>query len=315
MLDNNNEIALSLTAPRNDNNNDNENIHKPVLLNEVIDFLNPQSGEDFVDGTVGLGGHALKILEKTLPNGKVLGIDQDTESLKTLKSRNVERLVLTQSNFVNLNKIVEENGFSKVDGVLLDLGISSWQLEKSGRGISFQKTELLDMRMDPENNELTAEEIVNTWSQEELERIFFEYGGEKFSRRIVRNIIEERKKNRIKTTYELVGLIIRAYPQRKVRKIHPATKVFQALRIAVNKELENLDKVLPQILEILKPSGRFVIISFHSAEDRIVKNFIRDNKRDNLLSILTKKPIVPTREEVDNNPRSRSAKLRAAVKI
>lgn len=257
----------------------------------------------------------MEIIKENTPDGKVLGIDQDSESLEILKQQNNQRLILVQGNFTDLKKIADENNFSLVDGILLDLGISSWQLEKSGRGISFQQTEPLDMRMDLEHNDLTAEEIINTWTQSDLEKIFFEYGEEKFSRKIVGQIVAARKVKRIRTTYELVGLIIKAYPQRKVRRIHPATKVFQALRIAVNSELENLGKALPQALDILKPGGRIVVISFHSLEDRIVKNFFRDNAKNNLLKILTKKPIVPSKAEVKFNHRSRSAKLRAAIKL
>lgn len=289
-------------------------IHQPVLLKEVLKFLDPRSGENFIDCTVGLGGHSLEILKNSAPDGQVLGIDQDEESLEVLKQQHNQRLILARGNFAHLKKIADEKNFSLVDGILLDLGISSWQLEKSGRGISFQQTEPLDMRMDPEHSDLTAEEIVNTWSQSDLEKIFFEYGEEKFSRRIARQIVAARKIKKIKNTYELVGLIIAAYPQRKIRRIHPATKVFQALRIAVNNELENLEKALPQALDILKPEGRIVVISFHSLEDRIVKNFFRDRAKDNLLKILTKKPVVPDEAEIKFNHRSRSAKLRAGVK-
>ncbi|MFC1700765.1 16S rRNA (cytosine(1402)-N(4))-methyltransferase RsmH [Patescibacteria group bacterium] len=283
-----------------------DKLHKPVLLKEVLEYLNPKPREKFIDCTIGLGGHSFEIIKR---GGEVLGIDQDEESLRNLKS--VNGLILKHGNFVDLKKLA---GDFSPDGILLDLGISSWQLEKSKRGISFQKTEPLDMRMNL-NNSLTAREIVNDWAQEELERIFYEYGEERFSRRIARKIIEERKRKKIETTYELVGLIIRAYPHRKIRRIHPATKVFQALRIAVNNELENLKKTLPQALEILKLNGRLVVISFHSLEDKIVKNFFRDEAKNNKLKILTKKPIVPTIEEIKINHRSRSAKLRACIKI
>lgn len=244
----------------------------------------------------------MAIIEK---GGEVMGIDQDEESLKNLQD--IKGLILKQGNFSDLKEMVDFNP----DGILMDLGMSSWQLEKSGRGITFQKTEPLDMRMDL-NNSLTAEEIVNEWSEEELARIFYEYGGERFSRRIARRIVETRVKKRIKDTYELVGLIISSYPQRRIRRIHPATKVFQALRIAVNNELENLKQALPQAADILKPKGRIVIISFHSLEDRIVKNFLRQRTD---LKILTKKPVIPTKGEIRLNSRSRSAKLRAAIKL
>lgn len=290
-------------------------IHQPVLLKEVLKYLNPQSGENFVDCTVGLGGHSFAILEKTGPDGKVLGLDLDNKSLEILKEKGNERLILAQANFSDLKKAAKENNFISINGILLDLGISSWQIEQSSRGFSFQGSEPLDMRLDPSNNDLTAREIINNWPEGRLVEIFRDYGGERFSRRIARQIVNSRKSKAIETTDQLVGLIIRAYPRRRVRRIHPATKIFQALRIAVNDELENLRKALPEATDILMPQGRIVVISFHSLEDKIVKNFFREKAKEGYLRILTKKPVGPTIEEITLNRRSRSAKLRAAIKL
>jgi 16S rRNA (cytosine1402-N4)-methyltransferase len=196
--------------------------------------------------------------------------------------------------------------------VLFDLGLSSWHLEKSGRGFSFSRDEPLDMRF---QGGVTAQEIVNWWPQKELERMLKEYGEERFAKRIANEIVRSREKEPITSTLQLVSIIERAVPYwYQKRRIHPATKTFQALRIAVNDELNNLGRALPQAIEVLKPGGRLVVISFHSLEDRIVKNFLRENSRKGLLKVLTKKPVKPSAEEVKVNPRSRSARLRAAVK-
>lgn len=308
-------------------------IHIPVLQKEVIQYLNPKPNENFIDCTIGEGGHTAAILEKNKPRGKVLGIEIDPELYKALKSRMAEfpisnsqfpnRLVLVNDSFVNLKEIGEREKFQPISGILFDLGLSSWHLEKSGRGFSFQKDEPLDMRFHvthfPRSSkmcyELTAEKIVNEFSEEEIERILRNYGEEKFAKRIAQKIIEEREKGPIKTTFQLVEIIKKSVPKNYERgRIHPATRTFQALRIAVNGELSNLKKVLPQALKILEVGGRLVIISFHSLEDRIVKNFYR-NRISIDLKILTKKPLRPSIEEIKINPRSRSAKLRAAIKI
>jgi 16S rRNA (cytosine1402-N4)-methyltransferase len=291
-------------------------VHIPVLQKEVLDFLNPKANENFVDCTIGEGGHAFAILERILPNGKLLGIDWTIELIESLRTRagNLNKnLILVCDNFANLKSIVERHGFRRVSGILFDLGLSSWHLERSGRGFSFFRDEPLDMRF--REGTLTAQEIVNKLPQNELEKVLKTYGEERFAKRIAREIVTSREKEPITSTLQLVTLVEKAVPywyQR--RRIHPATKTFQALRIAVNDELNNLERVLPQTLEILKPNGRLVVISFHSLEDRIVKNFLRENARKGLLEILTKKPIKASAEEVEINPRSRSARLRAAVK-
>jgi len=283
----------------------------------VVRFLDPKPDENFVDCTVGEGGHAMAILERTKPFGMVLGVDADPLILEELK-RKVEgtdygrRLVLVCGNFANLSDIVEKYTFKRVSGVLFDLGLSSWHLEESRRGFSFLRNEPLDMRYNPENP-LTAEAIVNFWSLRAIERILRVYGQERFARRIAGEIVRSRP---LRTTVDLVMAVERATPSwYHRRRIHFATKTFQALRIAVNNELENLERALPQALDILDEGGRLVVISFHSLEDRIVKNFLREKFREGVVKILTKKPVRPSKEEVIENPRARSARLRAALKV
>jgi 16S rRNA (cytosine1402-N4)-methyltransferase len=291
-------------------------MHIPVLQREIIDYLNPKPNENFIDCTIGEAGHTLAILERTEPEGKVLGIDQDPELIKNLKlkTKNFKnRIILVQGNFRNLVEIAKREKFKSVSGILFDLGMSSWHLEESGRGFSFLKNEPLDMRYSLQNP-LRAEKIVNYWSERELERIFREFGEEKFSQKIAKEIVKKRKLNSIKTTSQLVKIIAEVVPKRyKFSRIHFATRTFQALRIAVNDELNNLKEVLPQTLEILKAEGRVVVISFHSLEDRIVKNFFKEKVL--ILKILTKKPVTPTQKEIKINPRSRSSKLRVAQKL
>ena len=290
-------------------------VHIPVLQKEVLNLLNPKANENFVDCTIGEGGHAFAILERILPDGKLLGIDWTRELIESLMAKAgslSKNLILVCDNFANLKNIVERQGLGQVSGVLFDLGLSSWHLEKSGRGFSFSRDEPLDMRF---QGGVTAQEIVNWWPQKELERMLKEYGEERFAKRIANEIVRSREEEPITSTLQLVSIVERAVPYwYQKRRIHPATKTFQALRIAVNDELNNLGRALPQAIEVLKPGGRLVVISFHSLEDRIVKNFLRENSRKGLLKVLTKKPVKPSAEEVKVNPRSRSARLRAAVK-
>lgn len=292
-------------------------MHFPVMLNEVIRCLDPKPGENFVDCTVGEGGHARAILEKNGPDGRVLGIDLNPEILHKLRlslegTEYADRLLLVHGNFSKLKSIVEECGFSRVSGVLFDLGFSTWHIEQSGRGFSLWRDEPLDMRYDPQSP-LTAEAILNFWSLKDIERILRVYGEERFYKRIAREIVASRP---LKTTMDLVMAVERATPRwYHRRRIHFATRTFQALRIAVNNELENLEKALPQAFDVLDKGGRLAVISFHSLEDRIVKKFMKAKAEEGLLRTLTKKPIRPSIEEVRRNPRSRSAKLRAAVKL
>lgn len=310
--------------------------HISVLLNEVLEYLRPKPGDKFIDATFSGGGHSSAILERIKPGGKILGIELDTQLYQRAKEKfsKIKEIILVNDNYRNLKKIVEEN-FLEADpvrdrgallerapgsfqlaasngasGILLDLGVSSWHLEESGRGFSFQKDEPLDMRFD-EKQELTAREIVNSWPPEAIERILKEYGEERFAGPISRAITKARRKKPILGTFQLVETIKGAVPVWYVkRKINPATKTFQALRIAVNDELGSLEAALKHTPEVLKTGGRAVIISFHSLEDRIVKNAFRDLKTRGKAEILTKKPIRPSAEEVMENPRSRSAKLR-----
>jgi 16S rRNA (cytosine1402-N4)-methyltransferase len=301
--------------------------HIPVLLNEVIEYLDPKPNENFIDATLGEGGHTAAILERNGPEGKVLGIDldpQQIENSKWLIEKFGQRIILINDSYVNLKGVVKREDFKPINGILLDLGMSSAQLEESGRGFSFLKDEPLDMRYDSENqkskiknqNELTAEKIVNEWSKDEIEKILKEYGEERFAKQIAKEVVKERRIKRIKSTFQLKEIIKKAVPLKfQHRKIRCATKTFQALRIAVNDELNNLKKVLPQALSVLSSEGRIVIISFHSLEDRIVKNFFRDKQKEGVIKILTKSPITTSEEEIKENPRSRSAKLRVAMKI
>jgi len=294
-------------------------MHTAVLTQEVIKYLNPQPGENFIDCTLGAGGHALAILERNAPQGKVLGIDADSEGLRETQARiqdelqpaDRKRIQFVLNNFAHVKEIVREVKFPPVHGILFDLGLSSDQLERRKRGFSFQRSEPLDMRYDLANP-LRAEKIINYWSRQQIERILKQYGEEHFASDIAKAIVETRKIKPILTTTQLVAIIGEATPKIYHRgRIHPATKTFQALRITVNNELENIREGLVKAADILEPDGRLVVLSFHSLEDRIVKNFLRDTE---ILTPLIKKPITPSREEIKVNPRARSAKLRAALK-
>ena len=295
-------------------------IHKPVLLKEVLEVFNPQPGQIYIDATINGGGHASAIAEKIGSSGKLLGIDIDCDLIKALEVKNqsvkVKNTIIICNSYVRLTDIAGRYGLAKVNGILFDLGFSSHHLEKSGRGFSFQKDEPLDMRYNISNNELTAEKIINNWDEGAIETLLREYGGERFARRIARGILRARNQKKIATTAELVAVIKRNVPYQYLKaKINPATRTFQALRMAVNKELENLEKALPPAAELLKPAGKLVIISFHSLEDRVVKNFFKQKERGGNFKILTPKPITTSVEELKTNPRARSAKLRAIQKI
>ncbi|HPM39088.1 MAG TPA: 16S rRNA (cytosine(1402)-N(4))-methyltransferase RsmH [Candidatus Pacearchaeota archaeon] len=273
-------------------------MHIPVLLNEIIEQI--ESNKNYVDCTLGFGGHSKEILKKNGPNGKVLGIEIDKEIFeKTIKD---ERLIAVNDSYVNLEKIVKKHNFKDISGILLDAGMSSYHIDLSGRGFSFNKDEPLLMNY---GSGISAEEIINEYSEDEIERILREYGEEKFSRKIAKKIVEERKRKRIKSTLQLVEIVRKIVPR---SKINPATRTFQAIRIETNKELENLESVLPQALKLLNRGGKLFIISFHSLEDRIVKNFIKNNQLE------LNKPIIPSEQEIKSNPRSRSAKLRIILK-
>lgn len=287
-------------------------VHLPVLLQEVIQFLAPQDGGLYVDGNLGLGGHSGAILEASSPGGKVIGFDWDEEAIGQAR-HNLEkykgRIEFVRRNFAEINEVLDEMGVSGVDGMLLDLGLSSLQLDTSGRGFSFQGAEPLDMRMDIRGHE-TAAELLNRASQEDLADIFYYYGEERQARRIASRLVAARKQTPFVTTDQLVKVVEEAVPRRfRPKKIHVATKVFQALRIAVNRELENLETVLACAADIVKPGGRICIISFHSLEDRLVKRAFRDNQ---FLDVLTTKPVQAASRELQINPRARSARMRVA---
>ncbi len=292
-------------------------MHLPVLKEEVIKSLEPETNQNFIDCTAGEGGHTFAIIEKTGPNGKVLAIDKDERNIEIIKEKAKSfglegRIIAKEGNYADIEEIVEKEGFNDISGIIFDLGISSWHIDESGRGFSFQKDEPLDMRYSTENG-ITAWEIVNSWPPEEIEIILKDLGEERFAKRISKAIVTRRKEKKIDTASELASLVEKEVPRTK--RIHPATKTFQALRITVNRELENIEKVLPSALELIKEGGRISIISFHSLEDRIAKNFFRQVANEGRVRILTKKPIIPGEDEIINNPRSRSAKLRTAIKI
>jgi 16S rRNA (cytosine1402-N4)-methyltransferase len=303
-------------------------VHVPVLLDEVIAGLQPQRGGYFVDCTVGLGGHAAAILEKLSPSGRLLGIDADPEAIKLSQDKLSdygEAFTLVNDNFVNLEAICKRYHFHPVDGILFDLGVSSLQLDTAERGFSFHLDAPLNMRFDPGQG-LTASDIVNSFSEQELAKLIEKYGEERHSRRIARYIVQNRP---IATTVELARLVEQALGGKRAR-IHPATRTFMALRIAVNSELQNLELALKQTINLLRPGGRLTVISYHSLEDRIVKQFMRYAASSCLcppgtvicrcghqptLKLISRKVIKPTSLETESNPRSRSAKLRIAERL
>lgn len=290
--------------------------HQPVMLREILEHLAPQLGEKFIDCTLGGAGYALALAEKVGPEGKVMGIDRDEAAIRNAKEQAAKKklgnLVLVQDNFENLSSIITANlDGTKFDGVVFDLGLSSYQLEDETRGFSFKGNRPLDMAFGPDGGKRTVD-ILNSYPLLELTRIFREYGEERRAYQIAKAIVNARRQKRLETTADLVAVIEQAVPARFYHKIHPATRIFQALRMETNGELGALAAVLPQVVSNLKSGGRLVVVSFHSGEDRIVKRFLKDNPE---VRILTKKPLVPSEEEAAVNPRARSAKLRAAVKI
>lgn len=292
----------------------NEN-HISVLHEEFLSYYRGRAISCFVDATLGAGGHSKAILEEHPEIEILIGIDQDPVALKIAEERLQpwsSKLRLTQGNFEGLKKYLKKMNIEKVDGIFFDLGVSSMQLDTDERGFSFMRDGPLDMRMDP-NEELTAEIIVNSWREEDIANTIYELGEERASRRIAKAIVEARRKARIMTTKALADIIAGALGRRG--RMHPATLTFQGLRLAVNRELDVIRSVLPEAISLLSDGGRLGVISFHSLEDRIIKETFRNSaKSDHSLHILTKKPIVPTREEERRNPRSRSAKMRFCEK-
>ncbi len=290
-------------------------LHVPVMVDEVLDCLQPKPDGVYVDGTLGLGGHGLAILEKSSPSGRLVGFEWDREAAALAAERLAgfkERVRIIRASYADLLQELEKIGVEGVDGLLVDLGVSSLQFDRGQRGFSFQVDAPLDMRMN-QDLEVTAADIVAGSDEGELADILYHYGEERQARRIARFICEARVVEPVQTTFQLANLIKKAVPRRfHPDKIHVATRTFQALRIAVNRELDNLVRLFEDVPEIMKPGGRFCVITFHSLEDRIVKQAFRKN---NKLQVLTKKPLEPSAEEITVNPRARSARLRGAVRI
>ena len=289
--------------------------HIPVLLNEVLDLVCIKREGTYIDCTVGEGGHSEAILDAIHPKGFLVGIDCDESVLETTEDRLKKfagSFKLVHDNFLNIIDICNRLNIKAVDGIILDVGMSSYQIDNPERGFSFNKDGPLDMRMDRSSN-LTAQSLINNSSYDELTKIFFEYGEERYSRKIASRIIAERNKRPIQTTFELVSTIKKAIPFRRYR-IHPATRVFQALRIAANNELVNLSKTITDGFSLLEKEGRMAVISFHSLEDRIAKNKFKEFKIKEQARIITKKPLTATKEKINRNIRSRSAKLRVVEK-
>ena len=287
-------------------------VHKPVLLEEVLRELRPQANQDFIDATVGQGGHAEALLRRTLPEGRLLGFDRDPKNLAVAKKRLQpfgRRVKLVNDNYSTVLKHAYDHGFNAVSGILLDLGFSSAHVDDPKRGFSFQLVGPLDMRYDL-RQELSAATIVNEWSEDQLALIFRKFGEEQYARQIAQAIVKTRRTENFQTTSELAELVMKVKP--RFRKIHPATQVFQALRIAVNDELASLEQVLPDLLTLLAPGGRLAVISFQSLEDRIVKRFFIAKQTE--IKIINKKPVIASSSEIKENPRARSAKLRVCEK-
>lgn len=288
--------------------------HKSVLLNEVLNMLDPKPGQIYIDGTANGGGHTFAILERVKPSGKILAIDKDRDLIEQLQA---DEVIPVCGNYGDIKKIAQDHGFHQVSGVLLDLGYSSYHIESSGRGFSFLRGEPLIMRYETETDlgtGLTAQDVVNRFSADELADVIFKYGEERYARRIAKQIVFFRQKEKIVSSKQLAEIIKEAYPKKAFWRIHPATKTFQALRIFVNRELEELERALPQALDLLEEGGKLAVISFHSLEDRIVKNFFKQKEKEGLAKNLTRKPICPSAEEIIQNPRARSAKFRAVQK-
>ncbi len=291
--------------------------HLPVLLKETIEGLALQANENAIDCTVGAGGHAAAILERTAPDGKLLGMDLDEAALEAARSR-LERFgsraMLVRTNYKDVERVLLTHDFGPVHAALLDLGFSSMEIDDPARGFSFRFDGPLDMRYD-RGQERTAAEIVNGWSADDLTGIFVRFGEERYARRIAEAIVRARRQERILTTFALVEIIAAAVPGFYRRgKLHFATRVFQALRIAVNDELGSLEAALPALTRVLADGGRLAVISFHSLEDRIVKRFFKEREAEGTFQVITRRPIEAGPDEIGTNPRARSAKLRLALK-
>ncbi len=301
--------------------------HKPVLYQEIIHALRPRSPGRYIDGTIGAGGHARGILEACSPDGCLLGFDLDPQALALARETLApygQRVILAQASYLSMLEKMQSLGWDAVDGIVIDLGVSSMQLDTPKRGFSFQADAPLDMRFNPDLG-LTAAQLINTTPEADLANLLFKYGEEPRSRKIAKMIVQARP---ITTTQQLAEIVKKAYPGHS--RVHPATRTFQAIRIAVNDELSALEQTLPRAMQALRPGGRLAVISFHSLEDRIVKDFFRNQSKDQInppyekiyeverkatLKENNRKPITPIKEEIVSNPRARSAKLRVAEKL
>jgi len=308
--------------------------HRSVMPEEVHEYQNLKPGNICVDCTLGGAGHALATIQQILPDGILFGIDQDLDAIthaEKILAPFKKNVRLFHNNFINLPAILNSNGIEGVNSIILDLGFSLNQLKNAGRGFSFNKNEPLDMRMDM-RNDLTASKIINSYQENELADLFFKFGEEKFSRRVAKRIVEKREEKEINTSLELAQIVKMAIPAKNVfsQRIHPATRVFQALRIAVNQELEKLEKFMERVPSLLKKGGRLCVISFHSLEDRIVKQALRKFEEGctcpkelpvclcgfiPTMKSVFRRPLIPTREEIELNPMARSSKLRVAQKL
>ena len=317
----------------NERENRPEDIHASVLLDETIKVLDPQPDGVFIDATLGLGGHTEAILE-TAENSRVVGIDQDLKAIAIATERLArfgERVQIVHANFAGIKRVASDMGITAADGVIADLGVSSLQFDSESRGFSFRFDAPLDMRMDSESGGETAADLLERLSEEEIANLIYEYGEERFSRRIARRIVEKREAGEpVRTTKQLASLVEKAVKRSPKDKIHPATRTFQALRIAVNRELEILEQFIADSIDLLKKEGRFVVITFHSLEDRIAKQTLQRLAGKcfcppripkcvcgaaKIVEVLTKKPVTAGDDEVNRNPRARSAKLRACMKL
>jgi len=297
-----------------------ETLHIPVMSYEVIDYLSLAPGKIIVDATMGTGGHSLEILKRITPAGKLIGIDRDEDSLAICRKRLSEfagNCEFVHANFVDLDQVLEKLGIDKIDGIVFDLGISTYQLKDIERGFSFQEEGPLDMRLD-KSSYISAYDLVNNLNENEISNMLWSFGQERWHNRIAHLVIEERRNQPISTTKQLANLVMRAIPHRYRRgyyRIHPATRTFQAVRIAVNRELEILESAIKKASVVLRKQAKICVISFHSLEDRVIKHTFRALKADGLINIITTKPMTPTATEVEVNPSSRSSKFRVAERI
>lgn len=297
-----------------------EKLHTPVMLKEILDYLNLRPGKIIVDATIGTGGHSRAVLEHILPGGKLIGIDRDRESLEVSRIRLRDfsnSCEFMQGNFIDLDTILKNLNIKKIDGILFDLGVSSFQLEDPHRGFSFQAEGPLDMRLD-RSSYICAYDLVNNLNEDEISTLLWNFGQERWHNRIAHLLVKERERQPIATTLELANIVINSIPYRYRRRhyrIHPATRTFQAVRIAVNRELEALETAINKAIALLERNARICVISFHSLEDRLVKLSFRKAASEGLTDIITPKPLTPSQSEIEANPSSRSGKLRVAERL